>query len=135
MFALTVFALSLLCVERATRGHVRMAPAMTTSGAAHAHTAHTTCQLQSEEPAHHKSHKSLNENVGERIPCSQTILFTGNADIVARERGTVYHCGAAEQDVVFINERQVMSLQGGAGHRVLYKEPDLLQRPGTALVK
>ena len=65
---------------------------------------------------------------------SQVILFTGDPSLVRREAPHVYHCAAHEQEVVFINERQVMS-HGGMGHLNQQggAQPDLLKRPGTAV--
>jgi hypothetical protein len=65
---------------------------------------------------------------------SQAILFSGDPSLIKQEAHQVYHCAAHEQEVVFINERQVMS-HGGMGHLAQQggAQPDLLKRPGTAV--
>lgn len=69
-------------------------------------------------------------------PASQVVFFTSDADIVRREQHQVYHCGSSEQEVLLINERQVMSDMGAAG--LIFgsgaAQPDLLERPSTAVV-
>ena len=38
----------------------------------------------------------------------QTILFTNNPKIIQKEKDNLVYCGTHEQDVLYINERQVI---------------------------